>query len=300
MYIYVNNFLIEENQPEQLKGLIAEIGKKAGIRTIIRNNFVSFSPPVSKYLVDLSFTSGLKSLGDSLKERLTISGFTTEPITKEQKVFYGRSLKKISVSIREGKMGIFWRGGFMQKRSAKLLRQVFDLKETEFGVFPLKGKAKKQIIIQGDKEILIGAEDAILEWFLLMAKTSADIPLLAEEIETSAKTAPKQKPVKPQDTLPQGQSFMPDPLNLLQQGSFGDGKMSEKRPSSSLDPDIAGLPLGDNIVDFLSSDDPKAKQLQQQIKDFIDSTGKKPIVPKEDQFTKAKLEEFMKAPKRNK
>ena len=101
MHIYVNNFLVAGDQPENLKGLIYEIGKKAGIRTVIRDRFVSFAPPVNRFLVDLSFTAGLKSIGDSLKERLTVSGFTTDPITSEQRSIYGRKLRELRLSLRE-------------------------------------------------------------------------------------------------------------------------------------------------------------------------------------------------------
>lgn len=274
MYIYVNNYLIAENQPEQLKGLIAEIGKKSGIRVIVRQNYVSFAPPVSKFLVDLTISANLKELGDSIKERLTISGFTTEPLTKEQLDIYQKKIKEVSLSIREGKPGIFWRGSYVEKNLALLLQEFLDLKELTFEVIPLQGGFKKQIILQGDKGQLIEAEEPILEWFLFQARTDREVPVkptIETEVNQTAASSSSQ-------------AKLPDPLDLLDKNQMNfTNPAPKKKTKQPLDPELSDLPLGDNILDFLSTDDPRAKQLQDSIKKFYEGSNK-PVIPQDQSF----------------
>lgn len=254
MHIYVNNYLIAGNQPEMLKELIVEIGKKAGIRVIVHPNYVSFAPPVDNFLVVLSISKNLKALEQSLKERLSISGFITEPVSKERQT-YLRKLKKIQLTVREGKPGIYWRGFITQKSQALLLQETLDLKEIKFKVAKLRGDLKKQIILQGDKDTLVKAEDGILEWIFLQAKIDT-IPTWVKNVYTY----PDHK--------------LPDPFNVLAPNL----PATEQTNPKGLDKELEDLPLGDNITQFLQSDDPRAEKLQETIKKFYE-TQKKPSVP---------------------
>ncbi len=254
MHIYVNNCLVAENQPEMLKGLIVEIGKKAGIRVIVHPNFISFAPPVDNFLVDLSVGESLKNWAQSLREKLSISGFRTDPVGKARQSYLNK-LKKIHLVVREGKPGIYWRGFIKQKNQALLLQETLNLKEIKFEVVKLRGNLKKQIVLQGDKDTLVKAEEGILEWILIQAK-----------IDTLPAWVKKVKPFT--------DNKLPDPLNLLEQNLLN----TEQNQQKELDKELEGLPLGDNITQFLQTDDPRVEKLQETIKKFYE-TQKMPITP---------------------
>ena len=91
---------------------------------------------------------------------------------------------------------------------------------------------------------------------------------------------------------------LPDPLKLLEPGTFGDAKNKTKQEALA-DPNILGMPVGESIANLLSSNDPRAEKLQKQIKEFMEKTGYKPSTP-QDQFPKTQIEQFMKkTPKRS-
>lgn len=254
MNIYVNNCLVAENQSEMLKGLIVEIGKKAGIRVLVHPNYISFAPPADNFLVELNVSASLKALEQSLKEKLSISGFITDPVSKARQT-YLRKPKKIQLIVREGRPGIYWRGFVTKRYQALLLQEILDLKEIKFKLVKLRGNLKKQIILQGDIDTLVKAEEGILEWILLQAKI--------DTIPTCVKKGFFYPDYK-----------LPDPLNLVEPSI----PLTEQTKLKKLDKELEDLPLGDNITQFLQSDDPRTEKLQETLRKFYE-TQKKPTAP---------------------
>lgn len=263
MHLYAVNQLIVEDKAAQLRNLVIELGKKASVRVVLRPGFISFSPPVNDYLIDLRFDENLKELGNSLKERLIISGFYTDLFTRQQLLLYSKQLKRLHFAIREGKPGVFYTGYHIEKKKARLLQQIFELRGYDLNINKLKLNSNRQIILQDEKDVLLTMEDALMEWFLQQAGSDAPVPFVPS---STLKVAEPKNP-------------FPDPLDILNspKETVGMRELTKEKKASSLDSELEGLPLGENLMNFLSSDDPRAKQLGETIKRFYEEEKKRNV-----------------------
>ena len=263
MHLYAVNQLIVEDKAAQLRNLVMELGKKASVRVVLGPGFISFSPPVNDYLIDLRFDENLKELGNSLKERLIISGFYTDLFTRQQLLLYSKQLKRLHFARREGKPGIFYTGYHIEKKKARLLQQIFELRGYDLNINKLKFSSNRQIILQEEKDVLLTMEDALMEWFLQQAGSDAPVPFVPS---STLKVAEPKNP-------------FPDPLDILNspKETVGMRELTKEKKASSLDSELEGLPLGENLMNFLSSDDPRAKQLGETIKRFYEEEKKRNV-----------------------
>lgn len=274
MYLYVANHQFGQSQPAELKEFIVEIGKKAAIRVVANKDYVSFAPPVNGVLVDLGFDDSLASVGRSLQDRLQISGFITDPLPQDQLFLYARRLKRIRFSLREGVKGVYYKGFYREWQDSLLLQSTLDLRGLgAFTVKRLKGNIERQIIFQADYEFISKAEDIFLEWLLLLARVDAPLPKLKRSSEPQPKTANQESTANATKPLSGTSKQLPDPLGLLE-SSIGPESKREKKFDLAIDPALEGLPLGDSILTFLNSGDPRAQNLMEALKKFNSESEK--------------------------